>query len=79
MYHIFLETSEPFQIDDGEVTPVILTSIRKIMMIRMSSKFKDILDGFNYNKYPCIIYYNIWSKTNLSYHGGGGRLAKTIG
>ena len=39
------------------VTPVILTSIRNIMMIRMSSKFKDVLDGFYCNKYPCIIYF----------------------
>ena len=27
------------------------------MMIKISSKFKDVLDGFNCNKYPFIIYF----------------------
>ena len=48
------------------VTPAILTFVRKIMMIKMSSKFKYVLDGFSCNKYPCIIYFwKSWSNFQI--------------
>ena len=50
------------------VTPVILTVIRKIMMIRISSKFKDVLDGFNCIKYPCITYF--WKPQQIQIDDG---------
>ena len=38
----------------------------------MSSKFKDVVDGFNCNKYPCLIYF-LESSGEISLNGDDAR------